>query len=83
MNTANGDTLRVNIFKELVNLDSEKLNQVYKYIKSLTSKEESDVSVLQNLLDASADYALKAHKRGEIHSTQEVMDKLGKDMGWM
>lgn len=83
MNAVSGDTLRVNIFKELVNLDSEKLSQVYSYIKKLTSKDDSDISILQNLLDASADYALKAHNKGEFHSTQEVMDKLGKDMGWM
>lgn len=83
MNAVSGDTLRVNIFKELVNLDSEKLNQVYKYIKNLTSKEDLDITSLQDLLDASADYALQAHKKGEFHSTQEVMEKLGKDMGWM
>lgn len=83
MNTVNGDTLRINIFKELMSLDSEKLNQVYEYIKNLTTKNETDITVLQNLLDASADYALQAHKRGEFHSTSEAMDKLGKDMGWM
>lgn len=83
MNAISGDTLRVNIFKELVNLDSEKLNKVYNYIKKLTSKDESEIAILQDLLDTSADYALKAHSKGEFHTTQEVMDKLGKDMGWM
>lgn len=83
MNTISSDTLRVDIFKELINLDSEKLTQVYKYIKKIASKKETDTALLQELLDASAEYALQAHKRGEFHTTQEVMDKLGKDMGWM
>lgn len=62
MNTLSVDTLRVDIFKELINLETP---------------------LLQEILDASADYAIKAHKRGEFHSTGEIMDKLGKEMGWM
>ena len=78
-----GDTLRVNILRELMTLDREKLNLVYSYIKKLTHKEESDSPVLQDLLDTSAKYALQAHKKGDFRSTQDVMDKVGKDMGWM
>lgn len=33
MKSISADTLRVNIFSELVNLDSDKLNQIYNYVK--------------------------------------------------
>ena len=83
MNTFSVDTLRVDIFKELINLDQEKLSEVYKYVKELASKGNSETLILKEMLDASADYAFKAHKRGEFHSTEEVMERLGKEMGWM
>ena len=83
MNTFSVDTLRVDIFKELINLDQEKLSEVYKYVKELTSKGNSETLILKEMLDASADYAVKAHKHGEFHSTEEVMERLGKEMGWM
>lgn len=73
------DTLRVNIFKELVNLDHEKLVDVYKYVKELASKENSETLVLQKILDISADYAVKAHKQGNFRPTQEVMNYIGKE----
>ena len=81
MNTFSVDTLRVDIFKELINLDQEKLSEVYKYVKELASKGNSETLILKEMLDASADYAVKAHKRGEFHSTEEVMERLGKEMG--
>ena len=83
MNTLSVDTLRVDIFKELINLDQEKLSEVYKYVKNLASKGTPEVPLLQDILDKSANYAVKAHERGDFRSTQEVMDNLGKEMGWM
>lgn len=80
MNTFSVDTLRVDIFKELINLDQEKLSEVYKYVKELASRGNSETLILKEMLDASADYAVKAHKRGEFHSTEEVMDRVGKEM---
>lgn len=75
--------MRVDIFKELINLDQEKLSEVYKYVKELASNRNSETHILKEILDASADYAVKAHKRGDFHFTEEVMDCLGKEMGWM
>ena len=63
-------------------MDQEKLSEVYKYVQELTSKGNSETLILKEMLDASADYAVKAHKRGEFHSTEEVMERLRKEMGW-
>ena len=64
MHTLSVDTLRVDIFKELINWDQEKLSEVYEYVKNLASKENSETSLVQELLDTSVDYAIKAHKTG-------------------
>lgn len=80
MNIMNVDTLRIDIFKELLNLDQEKLSEVYKFVKELASKRDSETLILKEILDASADYAVKAHKCGDFHSTEEVMDRLGKEI---
>lgn len=77
------DTLRNYIFKELVNMDRDKLVDVYRYVRVVTAKEEMGKADLGKLLDAAADYAVEAHKKGTSHSTQEVLDRLGKEMGWM
>ena len=77
------DILRNNIFKELVNMDRDKLVDVYRYVKAVAAKEEVDSEELGKLLDAAADYAVKAHQQGDSHSTQEALDRIGKDMGWM
>lgn len=83
MNTLGIDTLRADIFKELINLDQEKLSEVYKYVKNLASKGTPEVQLLQDILDKSANYAVKAYERGDFRSTKEVMDNLKKEMGWM
>lgn len=49
MGTLSIDTLRVDIFKELVNLDHEKLVDVYKYVKELASKGNSETLTLKNI----------------------------------
>ena len=64
LHTLSVDTLRVDIFKELINWDQEKLSEVYEYVKNLASKENSVTSLLQELLDTSVDYAINAHKTG-------------------
>ena len=50
MNTFSVDTLRVDIFKELINLDQEKLSEVYKYVKELASKGNSETLILKEML---------------------------------
>ena len=49
MNTFSVDTLRVDIFKELINLDQEKLSEVYKYVKELASKGNSETLILKEM----------------------------------
>lgn len=73
MNTLGIDALRADIFKELMKLDKEKLSEVYRFVKKLASKEASEVRLLQDILDKSADYAVKAYERGDFRSTQDVM----------
>lgn len=73
MNTLGIDALRADIFKELMKLDKEKLSEVYKFVKKLALKEASEVRLLQDILDKSADYAVKAYERGDFRSTQDVM----------
>ena len=46
---------------------------------SIASKGNSETLALQKILDASADYAVKAHKQGNFRPTQEVMNYIGKE----
>ena len=52
------DILRNDIFKELVNMDRDKLVDVYRYVKAVAAREEMDSEELGMLLDAAADYAV-------------------------
>ena len=63
----NLDSMRVNIFKELMTLDKNNLQKLYAYILTLTKRKETvEVTLLEEMLDANAEYALKAHERGDL-----------------
>ena len=69
----NLDSMRVNIFKELMTLDKNNLQKLYAYILTLTKrKETAEVTLLEEMLDANAEYALKAHERGDDYTTEDV-----------
>ena len=62
----NLDSMRVNIFKELMTLDKNNLQKLYAYILTLTKRKETvEVTLLEEMLDANAEYALKAPPREE------------------
>ena len=77
----NLDSMRVNIFKELMTLD--KNNLLYAYILTLTKRKETvEVTLLEEMLDANAEYALKAHERGDVYTTEDVRNYIEEQLGW-
>ena len=77
----NLDSMRVNIFKELMTLD--KNNLLYAYILTLTKKKETaEVTLLEEMLEANAEYALKAHERGDVYTTEDVRNYIEEQLGW-
>ena len=78
----NLDSMRVNIFKELMTLDKNNLQKLYAYILTLTKRKETvEVTLLEEMLDANAEYALKAHERGDVYNRRR--EKLYRRPAWM
>ena len=83
METMNLDSMRGNIFKELMTLDKNNLQKLYAYILTLTKKKETaEVTLLEEMLDANAEYALKAHERGDVYTTEDVRNYIEEQLGW-
>ena len=81
METMNLDSMRGDIFKELMTLD--KNNLLYAYILTLTKRKETvEVTLLEEMLDANAEYALKAHERGDVYTTEDVRNYIEEPLGW-
>ncbi|WP_106624139.1 hypothetical protein [Butyricimonas faecalis] len=81
METMNLDSMRGDIFKELMTLD--KNNLLYAYILTLTKRKETvEVTLLEEMLDANAEYALKAHERGDVYTTEDVRNYIEEQLGW-
>ena len=81
MDTMNLDSMRGDIFKELMTLD--KNNLLYAYILTLTKRKETvEVTLLEEMLDANAEYALKAHERGDVYTTEDVRNYIEEQLGW-
>ena len=79
----NLDSMRVNIFKELMTLDKNNLQKLYAYILTLTKKKETaEVTLLEEMLEANAEYALKAHERGYVYTTEDVRNYIEEQLGW-
>ena len=77
----NLDSMRGDIFKELMTLD--KNNLLYAYILTLTKRKETvEVTLLEEMLDANAEYALKAHERGDVYTTEDVKNYIEDQLGW-
>lgn len=77
----NLDSMRGDIFKELMTLD--KNNLLYAYILTLTKRKETvEVTLLEEMLDANAEYALKAHERGDVYTTEDVKNYIEEQLGW-
>ncbi len=86
MDIMNSDTLKVNIFREVMTLSEDKLRKVYDYIEVLTSKKEVEVKeyvMPDDLIQSVAEYTLKVEESdGPMYSTTEVKDYVDKKMGW-
>lgn len=79
----NLDSMRVNIFKELMTLDKNNLQKLYAYILTLTKRKETvEVTLLEEMLDTNAEYALKAHERGDVYTTEDVKNYIEDQLGW-
>ena len=77
----NLDSMRGDIFNELMTLD--KNNLLYAYILTLTKRKETvEVTLLEEMLDANAEYALKAHERGDVYTTEDVRNYIEEQLGW-
>ena len=77
----NLDSMRGDIFKELMTLD--KNNLLYAYILTLTKRKETvEVTLLEEMLDANDEYALKAHERGDVYTTEDVRNYIEEQLGW-
>ena len=79
----NLDSMRADIFKELMTLDKNNLQKLYAYILTLTKRKETvEVTLLEEMLDATAEYALKAHERGDVYTTEDVRNYIEEQLGW-
>lgn len=84
MSTMTTDTLKMNIFQEVMNLDSkEKLQKAYDYISSLSQKKEKEYTMPLDLLESVSAYTSKiAKEKGTLYTTSEVFDRIDQEMGW-
>lgn len=80
MGTMTTDTLKMTIFQEVMNLDStDKLQQVYDYIASLSVKKEKEreYTMPMDLLQSVSEYTSKVIKEGgPLYTTSEVFDRI-------
>ena len=66
---------------ETMNLDSMRGDGAY--ILTLTKRKETvEVTLLEEMLDANAEYALKAHERGDVYTTEDVRNYIEEQLGW-
>ncbi len=83
MSTLGIDTLRVNIFKELVNLDRDQLQRVSDFIATLGVKKEREYVMPTELLESVLDYTMRvAEENGALYSTEQAFDQVDKRLGW-
>lgn len=83
MEAMNLDSIRVNIFRELMNLDKNDLQKLYSYVLTLVSKKDvEEKALLNDLLVSGVEYALEAHKKGEVYTTEEVRSYIEEQLGW-
>lgn len=82
----NSDTLRVDIFKELMSLQDDKLREVHRFVKSLVDVRETkdkEYVMPEDLLQKVAEYTMKTIENGgPFYTTDEVDEYINKRMGW-
>lgn len=82
----NSDTLRVDIFKEVMGLQGDKLREVYRFVKSLVDIRETkdkEYVMPDDLLQKVAEYTMKTIENGgPFYTTDEVDEYINRRMGW-
>lgn len=84
METVDSDILRMNIFRELMNLKDDKLEQVSNYIKSLAIQDEGmEYDMPEDVIKSAVDYTLEMIGREEtLYTTEEVFERVDRSLGW-
>lgn len=86
MKTTNSDSIRISIFKDLIRLDKEELDEISQFIASLKKnvgeKQEKEVELSEDFLGAILTEAQREIENGEVYSTEEVMKIVDQEMGW-
>ena len=66
-----------------MNLDKNDLQKLYSYLLTLVRKKDVEKKALLNdLLVSGAEYALEAHKKDEVYTTEEVRSYIEEQLGW-
>ena len=79
----NLESMRGDIFKELMTVDKNDWQKLYACVLTLTKRKETvEVTLLEEMLDANAEYALKAHERGDVYTTEDVRNYIEEQLGW-
>lgn len=83
MSTLGIDTLRVNIFKELVNLDREQLQRVSDFIATMGVRKEREYAMPTDLLESALDYTMRmVEGNNTLYSTEQAFEQVDKRLGW-
>lgn len=66
-----------------MNLDKNDLQKLYSYLLTLVRKKDVEKKALLNdLLVSGAEYALEAHKKDEVYTTEEERSYIEEQLGW-
>lgn len=82
----NSDTLRVDMFKEVMGLQDDKLREGHRFVKSLVDIRETkdkEYVMPDDLLQKVAEYTMKnIENEGPYYTTDEVDEYINRKMGW-
>lgn len=82
----NSDTLRVDMFKEVMGLQGDKLREGHRFVKSLVDIRETkdkEYVMPDDLLQKVAEYTMKnIENKGPFYTTDEVDEYINRRMGW-
>lgn len=75
------DSLKVNIFQEVMGMTQEQLQKVYDYIATLDLKKEREYSMSPALLEAALDYTMHVAEEDSLYTTEEAFEQVDKRLG--
>jgi hypothetical protein len=72
----------MNVLREVMNLSDDKLDEAYRYIRSLILQKEEQ-EVLEKLVETAVDYTLDSIRNGgTFYTTEEVFDRIDRELEW-